>query len=376
MSITFNTLCKELELSPSFENESQLSTLESWCQAHVSQDICFQGDSKTRYSQYYELASNYLDNFLVHLPNNLASKITYFDDCTPIHYAAIQGYDHFIANQSDLTKNILNETDAYGMTALHKAAIQGYLFTVKALLAKGASVDIPNSRKQYPLHSALFLPILHEKALIKKKETIFRTLLAIAPHLLLVHDCDGNTALHHMAEQGFVPILSEVLQKNEKLAFVKNKASLYPIHTAILNNQPQVVDVLLAIEGVSSLGDGQNRIPLHYAARYGNSTIIQSCCRATSNINCQDSERKTPLLWAAIAENQEALEILIQHGADITLSDYENKNILHYAVISQNQAIVQWIINNLDNALLNQPDNQGKKPLDYEQNSYNLKFGS
>ena len=363
MTMTFNELCDKLQLTPVYEQEAQLKALASWCHNHISQDIRYEGSDAEQYLQYFSLAVTYLDDFLTSLPHNNAQKIPGIGDITAIQFAAENGYDRFIANQSSIPDNVLDEGDRYGMTPLHKSAIEGYAYTVKALLDKGANPKKTNAQKQYPVNSALFVPMLYEDGLIERKEIIFKDLFASAPDVVNHHDKDGNTVMHQMAAHEFGALMSWLLGSNPELAFLKNNASLYPVHTAILNQQIAALNLLLDIDAVAALGDAEKRVPLHYAARYGTADIVERCCLATDDINIRDNADKTPLLWAAEAGNQDALDVLMYQGADATLADYQGYTILHYAVKAGNEPIVRWIVANAPKALLNQADSEGHNPL-------------
>jgi ankyrin repeat protein len=312
---SFKELCEQLELTPHYEQESQLRALESWSYQNISQDVRFEGDELQQYNQYLAFVSNYLDNFIPHVSGDLAKKIPQIENLNIIQYAVNQGYDRFITDLTTIPQDLLNEGDLYDMTPLHKSAVAGHVFTVRALLKKGANVRKINRQQQYPLFSALFVPILHDANWIKSKEVIFKDLLPCAPELLFEPDIAGDTVIHQMAAQGFDELIKEILSTHPKLAFIKNNASVYPVHTAILNQKFGPLKTLLAIPGVSTLVDSKKRIPLHYAARYGNALVIEQCCLATKDLNMLDQNHKTPLLLAIEADNKEAIEILQKHGA-------------------------------------------------------------
>lgn len=371
MSVTFNELCNKLELKPVYEQASQLNVLQGWCHDNISRDIHYQGSDAEQYMQYLALASTYLDDFIPDISQNSAQKISGFGDLTALQYAAENGYEYFISKQTLLPQSVLDEGDIYGMTPLHKSAVEGYVYTVQALLEKGASVKKVNAQKKYPLHSALFVPMLHEDGLIERKEQVFNDLLAKAPEILGEHDKDGNTALHLMVTHNFDTLVAQVLDRNPTLALLKNNASIYPVHTAILNHQLGALNLLLDIKGVSDLGDARKRVALHFAARYGSAEMVERCCLASSDVDIRDSENKTPLLWAAEDGNQAALEVLLKNGANSTLSDYQGFTILHYAVIAGNESMVRWIVSNAAPQLLNQVDSEGQSPLFHAQKARN-----
>lgn len=371
MAASFQELCNELKLPLTYEQESNLNSIEVWCYKNISQDICYNGNSNEKYSNYLAFAKNYLDNFIVHLPDSIAQKTSFYSNLSAIHYAAQQGYNRFIENQSIISEDVINEWDNYGMTPLHKAAIQGYLFTVQALLTKGANAHKTNAQKQLPIHSALFVPIFCEEEILQNKEKIVRELLPFTPEVLTMQDTDGNTIVHLLATNRFDSIITQLIDMNPQLAFIKNNASLYPIHTAILNQQFNAIDFLLSIKNVATLTDSQQCLPLHYAARYGTAEMVRSCCLATENIDSRDGQGRTPLLCAAYAGNEETLAALIKNGADPKCTDYQGFSILHVAVKEQNEAMVRWIVDNLGDVLLDQVDAVNNSPLFYAKKNKN-----
>ncbi|KTD64140.1 ankyrin repeat domain-containing protein [Legionella shakespearei] len=364
MTISFKDLCNELNLPSSYEQESNLDTIKTWCREHISQDAHFKGSAAVIYSKYLAFVENYLANFSAHLPEDLAKPVPAYGNLNAIHYAAQQGYDRFIAALPRTSESAINDAAQYGMTPLHKAATKGHVHTVKALLSKGANPHNLNEQKQLAIQNALFVPILHDEHLMKNKEKIARELLPLTPEIFSLSDADGNTILHLLAINCFKQLLDQIVASNPELAFIKNRAFVYPVHTAILNRQTDALNTLLSIKGVSELADGHACLPLHYAARYGTAAMVQSCCEATPNINCLDSEGRTPLLSAAYADNLDALKMLIKQGADPKCADYQGFTILHIAVNQKNEAMVHWIVDHLS-ALQEQVDANDKKPVYY-----------
>lgn len=327
----FEHLSKELNLKKDYQSELQLSQLQSWVEQNINPDLEFEGSPAERYAQYYSMASNYLDNFLSKIPEHLAEIKPEYDNLSALQYAAKQGYAQFISHYAPFPAELLNTQDKFGMTALHYAAIEGQVAAINALLSQGASPKIANIRKQLPIHSALFVPILHDKQYRTRKEEIFKCLLDYAPDTLNSQDIDGNTLMHLAAEKGFDALITSLLEKNLKLVFLENYQGLAPIHSAILNQQEQAVAKLLEVGDVAQIKGKNNRLPLHYAARYGNEKIMNDVCKATVNLNAQDDERRTAVLWAVVAENQPTLKVLMANGADHTIPDHTGKTPLDYA---------------------------------------------
>ncbi len=329
MTTSFSELCSKLHIDPNQGNEAALKTLADWCFSHVSRDVSFEGSLSEKYGHYVKLASAYLDEFVTHIPEHNTDELQ-FNGMSVIQYAAYQGYDHYI-KASDLPPSFYNTGTAAGMTALHLAAVRGYVNTVEVLLDKGANPLLENNNAQLPIYSALMVPMLHEQDLIHKKERVFNCLKKQAPQSIMHQDKSGDTVFQLMATYGFYHLMQETLKEGTQLAFSHNNLLHYPIHNAILNQQMDICRLLLEIPQVGTLADGENRVALHYAARYGNKELIELCCQVTADINIRDRYNKTPLILAGEADNIDAVAILLEKGADQTLTDYEGHSIAYYA---------------------------------------------
>ena len=320
---TFAKISTELGLTPNYKNEAQLHILEDWCDKNISRDIRYQGLPNEKYKQYMVLLTHYFDVFLKHLSKDLTKNIPQYNKLNAIQYAAQQGYDQFITALPSLSNEELNKANTEGMTPLHVCASNGYAHTLHSLLIKGANPREPNKELQRPIHSALFVPLLHDKELVSNKITIFKELVAHAPETIELKDSSGDSVFHLMAtKHEFYPLLTELLSSHPKGAFCCNNHSQYPIHTAILNNQIAIAKLLLSIDKVATLADAEQRIALHYAAQYGSAEMVQQCCNVTQDINTRDTVNKTPLMLAIAAQNLEAVKILIKNGADATLINF------------------------------------------------------
>jgi ankyrin repeat protein len=314
MLIDFKALCQQLQVNSQEYNEDNLKSLKKWCEKNISQDIQFSGDIHEEYEHYLHLAQHFLDEFSVQASENPRQSQKQWDGLNAIQYCAWQGYDRYLES-IDCTESDLNTPTIAGMTPLHLAAVQGNFYTVQTLLSKGAKVQVLNNNSQYPIFSALIIPVIYDEKLLTQKEKIFTKLFAKAPVTITHQDLNNNTVAHQMALHGLTSLMIELCKENRPLVFIKNNHSHYPIHTAILNNQKSIAKLLLNIDEVPDLEDSQNRTALHYAARYGDGAMVQICCESTNDLNTLDNEGKTPLMLAEESGNIEATEVLIKNGA-------------------------------------------------------------
>ncbi len=312
------------ELNGLFE-KAHLNDLVDWCKKNISQDRV-PAENEDEYAFYTLLATDYVEQFLPLInENNLISSML-------IERATEAAYDRFLSQQP-ITAELINIPNSNQMTALHRAAALGYVHTTMALLAKGANPLVMNKQKQTPLFFALLLPCLFDYELVEKKEHIFNLLTEKEPILWSLEDEGGDTLLHQIAAQGFINLANLVIEKHPHLVEEQNKKnSLFPIHTAILNNNTEVVAALLAIPGVAHLSDKNGRTALHYAACYADESIVELCIAAVQDLNVPANEGETPLILAVQANNKDALVCLLDHNVDIMAVDAQQHSALNYAI--------------------------------------------
>ncbi len=310
MGLISTALFKKLQFDTLNASE-QLKILKEWCYTHVSRDINFTG--KFCCALYVQLVKKYLDVFIPLTSIGLHNSKPELDDLTIIQYAAFAGFDRFIES-SKISNNQLNSSNASGMTPLHLAAQLGHVHSVEALLSKGADSTQTNKFLELAAHVALTQP--SSAQLKANKEIIFKKLWAINPKIITHQDYEGNTVLHNMAAHGYDELLNDVLTVHSTGALHFNHHGLYPIHTAILNNQLKCAEYLLSNPGVATLKDAEYRAPIHYAGLHGNTAMIELCLKHTPNdvVNSRDTDGKTAYMLATEVENHEAEEVFTAHG--------------------------------------------------------------
>jgi ankyrin repeat protein len=338
----------------SFQNlsEQSLQALKQWCQDNVSTDIEFIGSDEEQRRDYLQLAKDYLEVFPT--------------QSHPLAYAGQHGYDHYI-NKTNASADAFNQVNEHGMSPLHLAAVNGHVNTVKALLSKGALATCMNRQEEYPIYVCLRLPFVKDRpALRAKKEEIFRLLNATAPGLLEHRDYAGETVFHLIAAHNFKALLEDAMNQAPGGLLIKTNWGNYPVHTALLNQATEVMDLLLQKPEMNQVTDSTGWNALHYAANNSNFTYLEHSCHISpESINQQDKEGNTPLKLAIEAKNQAAIDTLLQAGADITHTDCLENTIIHVAIDSMDPDFITWILNHPVIAnTINQRNHSGETPLD------------
>lgn len=201
---------------------------------------------------------------------------------------------------------------------LYIAALEGNLEKVKTILEKNANdICVENSKKQLPIFAALIITPECSNDIKKQKIEIFKLLWKKDPKTLYHKDYLGETIFHLLASQGNHELLKEVLDACPEGAKIENNYTQYPIHQAILNSRLECVKILLNIQGVVSLIDSKQRLPLHYAVS-GSRDMIEACCNAMENekisFDATDIDGKTAYQIAEERNNTDAIDVLKKHN--------------------------------------------------------------
>lgn len=243
-------------------------------------------------------------------------------------------------NLDESTLEAINDGTAAELPALHIAALEGHLNTVRALLEQGADPLMKDTFNQTALFHALFIPMQHEPSLMQTKIAIFTLLNSTAPGHLLECNANQETVFHPMTVHGFDTLFNQEIQKIPQVAFMSNQSGRYLIHTAILHDQYKIAQTLLAIENVWSLTDNQGQCALHYAAQYQTQDMLLLCCQSTPDLNRPDHEGNTPLMLAIMADNPDNMVQLLKLGASKEIKNDEGDTAEKLAMRTHHQVLI------------------------------------
>lgn len=121
-------------------------------------------------------------------------------------------------------------------------------------------------------------------------------------------------------------------------------ATAFHIAAAVDDNIRSLEALANACKEYILVTDSLGRTPLHDAARYGRSKVIEFLISKGAHLITQDNSGWTPLHWAIRHGHAEALEVLIAHGADITTTDYRNKLPIFLAAESGHEGVLSILL--------------------------------
>ncbi|XP_051481070.1 CARD- and ANK-domain containing inflammasome adapter protein-like [Apus apus] len=253
-------------------------------------------------------------------------------------------------------------------TALHVAVQAGAASITNLLLHKGMDVNSTNEADETPLHvaalhnrGALVGLLVNAGAKINAVTKEFVTPLHIASQTgntevaqqLLHHKANANlkdkqskSPLHFAAERGDKTMVEMLLNANAD-PNAQDKEKKTPLHVAAMRGYLSVVEVLLAKKGRFGAKDMDGCTPMHYAAIKGNTemaTILLTSGKY-KNIDDRNIWRKTPLHIAAEYGHSDLINLLLSYRAAINALDSSKDTPLHCACRAGHFNAVNSLVN-------------------------------
>ena len=227
---------------------------------------------------------------------------------------------------------------------IHEAAELGDLEKVKASLSQDP--------KQIDLLDAKGQTVLARAARSGKQEVV---------EFLLAKGAKED--IYAAVVVGDVDKVAAFLKQDKKLVNARDSDGRAPLHWAALYGQTKVMELLLADKADVNSLDGDGFTPLHWAATFNKRGAVELLLANKADMNIKVAKYGwTPLRLAVIHGHMAAAEALLNGGADPNAKDDENIPLLHQAVIRGKKEMVELLLDK--KADLNTKDSAGETALD------------
>ena len=225
----------------------------------------------------------------------------------------------------------INETVYGGSTALHLAAEEKQLASVKLLLKHKADPNLQDCLKMTPLHIAardgaadILMELLNQNA--KYEITDFRNV----------------TPLCYAVENSHKECVRILLKKGANSNVIVNPLFQTPLLiTAVAQKDPEILQLLISggmdIHYINSLGENAllRVLDMMLRNKQDKQKFAEILINAGININQQNENGFTALMYAVALKNKDLTSLLIKKGADLTLKDKKGRTIHHFIDIGK-----------------------------------------
>ncbi|XP_044745721.1 uncharacterized protein LOC123307459 [Coccinella septempunctata] len=242
---------------------------------------------------------------------------------TPLHIAAKNGNEQVVLYFIQKAKDVVDNVDNFGRTALHLAVLNERRQIVECLVKAGSD---PSKKDYLGFTSSVYAVLGGNKEVLS---------------LLLLNDAQQSeieTLFNIAIDQNSAEILDFLL--SEKCVTLDDKIRDVAVSSAVSNGQVEIVDKLL------SSGARPSNVSILIAVQKNYDLIVEQLLQNEAKLaNAVNPEnRKTALHYAAQDGNDHIVDILMQHKANINV-DKERNTPLHVAVENRHVNIVKTLLN-------------------------------
>lgn len=228
---------------------------------------------------------------------------------------------------------ILMEEEDHGKTLLHRAAEQGSVRAIKALVREGVDVDSYDQWRRTPAHIA---------ATVGKLQAL-RALYHDGSANLMLVDNRGDSMLHSAADRGHIHIVRWLIRHGVDVE-VPGRGGWRPLHRASQQGHLETVRLLLDHGACPNLLADVGGTALHRAAWWDKLEVAHLLIARGANIDAPDNRTDTPLHMAAKLGHIEMVRLLLDCGANPAITDRHDMTPHDWAQRNRRTEVAEYMV--------------------------------
>lgn len=207
-------------------------------------------------------------------------------------------------------------TDIFNITPLHSAACANNVEVVQMLVDSERGKDLVDQRNFHGRTA------LHDASARGHRDVVSVSLKAGADPLITTSDVqDGETAMHLAAgTRDGKDVISELFNSPKGgaacLQARTRRWNDLPIHKAAALGNPQGVKLLLKLGTPIESRQGTQSTPLHLACQWGRPRVVKVLLKRGADITAREENGWTPLHLAVLHDRSRIFDILLAHISD------------------------------------------------------------
>jgi ankyrin repeat protein len=243
----------------------------------------------------------------------------------------------------------VNAVDTNSRTPLFWAVLKEQEDIVELLLRKGANIDATDRENITPLMVAV----------ATENSNTVDLLLKSHPNINMQNNRE-QTALHAAVAIGNLGIVERLIKAGADITICQHGGT--PLHIAAQYHNTKVLEYLIQVGTFVNVRDRNGQTPLMVAAFSGDNKTLDLLIKSGANINAQDQQGATALYAAVEKGHYTTAEHLIKAGADSNLGDnIRGATPLLRAIHYGHSPLVELLLR--EGADINARDNEGLTPL-------------
>jgi len=157
--------------------------------------------------------------------------------------------------------------------------------------------------------------------------------------------------------------VKKMLSENNNLLKEKNQNEFFPLHIAVVEGHPEIVQYLIASGANINCKGMYGWSPLHLAIKFNQKDIVSLLLNNNADPAIKMDWGNTPLHSAAYKNQIEIAELVIAEGANINEIDNEGNTALHAAASRGHLEMLKFLISK--GADPNKINSQDQKPIHF-----------